>query len=344
MLGQRLQKQRQRDRADGSSRTTAKVLISASCRPWTCAWSRPGQISRRALGGADHKARHERPLRVHPAVVGVDHRGGRIESASRRSRPAGSPARSDLVRTRRSATATCSTRFSCVQSAGAGHRVDGGDDAAQHHRPATPRRSSASAGSAPGRRARWSRSPRARMPGPRLVPPRSISSSGAEVAAHLAAQATGLSSMKLSSLASISSWSRPISPNSLMITAVREHSAGAAGGPSRVVLPLPRKPVSTRTGITTAPAGSRPRGPGPCSYVAGVERGAHLAQHRRQRDGAAPAAGDGNHPAERQVRAAAGSTPNIDAVASVIADRAVTCPVHLAGQPPCLEALHEEIA
>ena len=62
------------------------------------------------------------------------------------------------------------------------------------------------------------------------------------------------SSTKLSSLVSIRSWSSPTSPNSLMITAVREKSGCLSRRPSSVVLPLPRKPVSTATGIMAARA------------------------------------------------------------------------------------------
>ena len=61
-------------------------------------------------------------------------------------------------------------------------------------------------------------------------------------------------STKLSSLVSIRSWSSPTSPNSLMITAVRENSGLLSRRASSVVLPLPRKPVSTETGIMAAAA------------------------------------------------------------------------------------------
>ena len=59
---------------------------------------------------------------------------------------------------------------------------------------------------------------------------------------------------KLSSLVSTRSWSRPTSPNSLMITAVRANCVCRSSRPSSVVLPLPRKPVRTRRGSCVIPA------------------------------------------------------------------------------------------
>src|SRR6185437_3180019 len=51
-----------------------------------------------------------------------------------------------------------------------------------------------------------------------------------------------------------SRWSRPISPNSLMMTAVSASSGRRSSLFSRVVLPLPRKPVSTVTGMRSSAA------------------------------------------------------------------------------------------
>src|SRR5579862_315085 len=49
-------------------------------------------------------------------------------------------------------------------------------------------------------------------------------------------------------------WSRPISPNSLMMTAVSASSGRRSSLFKRVVLPLPRKPVSTVTGMRSSAA------------------------------------------------------------------------------------------
>src|SRR5580658_7922957 len=60
------------------------------------------------------------------------------------------------------------------------------------------------------------------------------------------------SSAKRSSLVSISRWSRPISPNSLMMATVPANSGALSRRASVVVLPLPRKPVSTVTGRSSS--------------------------------------------------------------------------------------------
>src|SRR5258706_8400667 len=52
--------------------------------------------------------------------------------------------------------------------------------------------------------------------------------------------------------ASISRWSRAIAPNSLITTAVSARSGLASTRPRKVVLPLPRNPVSTDSAIGTA--------------------------------------------------------------------------------------------
>ena len=63
------------------------------------------------------------------------------------------------------------------------------------------------------------------------------------------------STMTFSSLdAATSSWSRPTSPNSLMTTAVFSIPGRRIRRESRVVLPLPRKPVMTLTGNGSASA------------------------------------------------------------------------------------------
>ncbi len=46
----------------------------------------------------------------------------------------------------------------------------------------------------------------------------------------------------------IKAWSMPTSPNSLTITAVRAKAGSRRTRPINVVLPLPRKPVTTDTG------------------------------------------------------------------------------------------------
>ena len=60
--------------------------------------------------------------------------------------------------------------------------------------------------------------------------------------------------MPSSSDFSTSRWSSPISPNSLMITAVSASSGRRSSLFSSVVLPLPRKPVSTVTGMRCSAA------------------------------------------------------------------------------------------
>src|SRR6185312_3325883 len=61
------------------------------------------------------------------------------------------------------------------------------------------------------------------------------------------------SNAKRSSLVSISRWSRPISPNSLMMATVPANSGAFSRRASAVVLPLPRKPVRTVTGRKRSP-------------------------------------------------------------------------------------------
>ena len=56
------------------------------------------------------------------------------------------------------------------------------------------------------------------------------------------------SSTTSSSLASTRRWSRPTSPNSFTITAVRASAGSRSRCESSVVFPLPRKPVTTLTG------------------------------------------------------------------------------------------------
>ena len=58
-----------------------------------------------------------------------------------------------------------------------------------------------------------------------------------------------VSASSVSSLLAISSWSRPISPNSLTMTAVRAKPGSRKMREISVVLPLPRKPVTIATGI-----------------------------------------------------------------------------------------------
>ena len=53
----------------------------------------------------------------------------------------------------------------------------------------------------------------------------------------------------VSSLLAIRSWSSPISPNSFTMTAVRAYPGVRRIRPISVVLPLPRKPVTTETGV-----------------------------------------------------------------------------------------------
>ena len=62
---------------------------------------------------------------------------------------------------------------------------------------------------------------------------------------------------------SSSRWSRATAPNSLITTAVSARSGLASTRPRNVVLPLPRKPVSTDRGIGssgTAASAFRPGG------------------------------------------------------------------------------------
>ena len=90
-------------------------------------------------------------------------------------------------------------------------------------------------------------------------PPREQVAGGAhQVAAHLAAQAAASSRTISSSLASTSRWSRPTSPNSLTITAVRASAESTQQVRSSVVFPLPRKPVTTLIGtVLIAAIGNR---------------------------------------------------------------------------------------
>src|SRR3954470_7838011 len=60
------------------------------------------------------------------------------------------------------------------------------------------------------------------------------------------------SSTILSSSVRTSRWSRPISPNSLTSTAARASAGCRSRWLSRVVLPAPRKPVTTVTGVVSA--------------------------------------------------------------------------------------------
>src|SRR5262249_59734915 len=72
-----------------------------------------------------------------------------------------------------------------------------------------------------------------------------------------------------SSACSTSRWSRPTSPNSLMTTAVSVSAGSLSRRLSSVVLPAPRKPVSTLYGIGGA---RRPPGggaPAPVFFVWG---------------------------------------------------------------------------
>ena len=76
--------------------------------------------------------------------------------------------------------------------------------------------------------------------------------------------------MPSSSDFSTSRWSSPISPNSLMITAVSASSGRRSSLFSSVVLPLPKKPVSTVTGMRCFGGGLRVAHDSSCFRVSGV--------------------------------------------------------------------------
>ena len=240
VLGQRLQQQRQGDGvhrllAQDGEAGNARVVRAGSCRGRVRARGRAA--SRPSHAGTSRLAARRASSPMSNSCAGstspkdaVSTRGRRIEGGERAARHplARRRSRSVLVRIRRSATATCFTDSGC--RAERRETVDGIDG--RHHageREALRRgrhRSSAHAGSAPDRRARWSRSRRARRAAPRPrraaagCPP-ACSTRSPRIVQH---RHPVCSSTKLSSLVSIRSWSSPTSPNSLMITAVRENS------------------------------------------------------------------------------------------------------------------------
>src|SRR5262249_56332459 len=124
----------------------------------------------------------------------------------------------------------------------------------------------------------------------------------------------------------------------------RENPLWRSRWPRIVVLPLPRKPVRTEIGITSAHISTAPAQSGDAHAVrriARIERFPHLTKNGHDRDRPTLAAVDRDRPAKHRLRRC-GVDPDILA-SSADHDCAIARALNSAGHAPGREALHHKL-